>query len=364
MKAFIASQTQIKSWFIHLASDAEFAFPVSTEGDNYRFETPDINNLSELFSYKPSLLPPGKKIFPDNEILFNYHKDAAGHYHFSQGPAAKPQILAGVRPCDLKGIFLLDTAFSDGIKDTHYLQRRAQTAIIAFNCLSPCDERCFCAAVQSLDFQSGADIFVTALPESDNCLLEVLSSRGEQLINSLQCITAELPQKLKMQALATRPSPFGKQFVLPLEQLADTIYQQDADAVYEQYAQRCFSCGTCNLVCPSCYCFETKDEFSLAADLQQGQGQKTRQWDACLNPGFAEVAGGHNFRAQPAARQRHRVRRKFAYLHQRFEHIFCTGCGRCGRQCTTGIDIFDIVNDVCQATDTLSMNKEQGVNGA
>ena len=68
-----------------------------------------------------------------------------------------------------------------------------------------------------------------------------------------------------------------------------------------------------------------------------------------MNPGFAEVAGGHNFRAESSDRQRHRIRRKFDYLQQRFDDTFCTGCGRCGRQCTTGIDIFDIVNDVCRA---------------
>jgi CO dehydrogenase/acetyl-CoA synthase alpha subunit len=66
-------------------------------------------------------------------------------------------------------------------------------------------------------------------------------------------------------------------------------------------------------------------------------------------PEFTVVAGGHNFRPEPAARQRHRVKRKFEYLMERFGgESFCVGCGRCGRQCTTHIDIFEIVNDVAK----------------
>ncbi|MCW8929348.1 MAG: 4Fe-4S dicluster domain-containing protein [Gammaproteobacteria bacterium] len=355
MNAYITDLNQIESWFFKLAEKQPFFLPIKTEGINYRFEKlNDVreNNeqsFPELLSYKPTLLPPGKNIFPDGEILFSYYKDEQGHYQFTQGSNIESQIISGIRACDLKGIHLMDAVFSDGIKDIHYLQRREKTHIIAFNCMTPCDEHCFCEAAGSLDFQTGADIFITPLVEENKFLLEAQSSIGIELIKTLTASECLNPVELKEQALSSRPAPFGRQFVEPIEQVSKIIHQYDADKVYQQYAERCFSCGTCNLVCPTCYCFETKDEFELGNDLSQGRGTKSRHWDACLNPGFAEVAGGHNFRADPAARQRHRVRRKFDYLPQRFEQTFCTGCGRCGRQCTTDIDIFDIVNDVCSS---------------
>ena len=370
MNAYIAHLDQIESWFFNLAEKQAFFLPKKTEGINYRFEKihfkkNDKHQSLDLFSYKPTILPPGKNIFPDGEILFTYHKDEQGHYHFTQGSNIESQILAGVRACDLKGIYLLDAAFSDGIKDTHYLQRREKTDIIAFNCLTPCDDHCFCETAQSLDFQKGADIFITPLftgnkeqEQDQQCLVEVLSSRGDDLVKTLISEECSNPNEIKERALAGRPKPFGRQFAAPVEQLIKTIHQEDADTIYEQYAQRCFSCGTCNLVCPTCFCFETKDELELDGLLDKQKGKKTRHWDACLNPGFAEVAGGHNFRPDPADRQRHRVRRKFDYLPQKFDQTFCTGCGRCGRQCTTGIDIFDIVNDVY-----LSVKKEQESDG-
>ena len=351
MNAYIASLAHIEPWFHNLAEQKQLFFPKKTAGSNYRFESIDVSQSLDFFTYKPTILPPVKNLFPDGEVLFTYQKDDQGHYHFNQSSNVGSQILAGVRACDLKAIHLMDTVFSEGIKDTHYLQRREKTAIIAFNCLTPCDDHCFCETAQSLDFQTGADIFVTQLANENDqqCLLEVISDKGMQLIQSLESIPCSNYQQLKLQAQATRPKPFGRQFVTALEQLSKIVHQEAADSVYEQYAQRCFSCGTCNLVCPTCYCFDTRDEF----ELDGKSGKKTRHWDACLNPGFAEVAGGHNFRAEPAARQRHRIRRKFDYLPQRFEQIFCTGCGRCGRQCTTGIDIFDIVNDVCESVKSL-----------
>ncbi len=364
MNAYVASLIQIESWFYSFAEKNRFFFPKRTGAVNYQFEQIDNTHSFDFFSYKPTILPPVKKLFPDGEILFTYHKDKAGHYIFNQGSTIKPQILAGIRPCDLKAIHLMDGVFSEGIKDTHYLQRREQTSLIAFNCLMPCDEQCFCEAAHSLDFEDGADIFITPLfinkDTEQQYLVELLTTQGEQLAQTLNAESCDDPVALKQQAKSHRPKPFGRQFDTPLKQLSEIIHREDAADIYERYAQRCFSCGTCNLVCPTCYCFDTQDDFSLDGN----SGEKTRHWDACLNPGFAEVAGGHNFRAEAAARQRHRVRRKFAYLSQRFSaDSFCTGCGRCGRQCTTDIDIFDIVNDVCQSVKTADQENTQEETG-
>lgn len=343
MNAYISSLEQLESWFIYLADKKKFFYPKKTEGVNYRFEIVEHDEKLEFSSYRPTILPPVKTLFPDGEVLFSFNKDEQGHYHFSQNTEVNPQILAGVRACDLKAIHLMDKVFSEGTQDPHYLQRRMKSEIIAFNCLTPCDEHCFCEATQSLDFQIGADILIT--PIKKQWLIEVLTDAGQKLVAELEAKSSTNAQELKHQALESRPKPFGRQFVTDVEAVSDMVHQHDAEIVYEKYAERCFSCGTCNLVCPTCYCFETKDELNL-----DGQsGFKSRHWDACMNPGFAEVAGGHNFRPQSAQRQRHRIRRKFDYLTQRFNQTFCTGCGRCGRQCTTGIDIYDIVNDVCKS---------------
>jgi ferredoxin len=103
--------------------------------------------------------------------------------------------------------------------------------------------------------------------------------------------------------------------------------------VWAERAQLCHSCGSCNLVCPTCYCFDVQDDVGW--DLQNGT--RSRRWDGCLLSDFALVAGGHNFRHRREQRYRHRYYRKGKYLWDRMGQIACVGCGRCITACTTKI---------------------------
>ena len=85
-------------------------------------------------------------------------------------------------------------------------------------------------------------------------------------------------------------------------------------------------------------------------DLSLEKGERVRTWDGCMLEGFAEVAGGHNFRDQKAARVRHRIFRKGKYLVERLGRFGCVGCGRCADACTT-----DVANPVEVLED---LNKE------
>ena len=147
----------------------------------------------------------------------------------------------------------------------------------------------------------------------------------------------------KVGAVAARPEPFGRPLNAAVSDIPKIVNSKWQSPLWEKHVARCFSCGTCNLVCPTCYCFDVADD--LALDV--ASGNRTRTWDSCMLPHFASVAGGHNFRPAPAGRQRHRVKRKFEYLPKKHGHgAVCVGCGRCGRQCTTKIDIYDIVSDL------------------
>ena len=144
-------------------------------------------------------------------------------------------------------------------------------------------------------------------------------------------------------AVAARQEDFGRSWSARVSEVPGIVEKQWKSPVWENHVTRCFSCGTCNLVCPTCYCFEVMDDVNL--DVHSGN--RTRTWDGCMLPHFAEVAGGHNFRPNPAERQRHRVKRKFEYLTKKYQHgAVCVGCGRCGRQCTSHIDIFNIIDDL------------------
>lgn len=338
---FRCTLTEFETWLKAQTEHRPVWYPQREGEMNWNFQPLTGSSVFEVNRYRPSVVPPGRHIMPDQEILFEFRRTPQGGIEFVPRVQPAQQILAGVRPCDLRAIAQMDAVHTDAPADTHYLEKRQSVMIVGINCLHPCDERAFCAATGSLFAREGADLFVTC--DDNEALVEVLSETGSALIEGVTWspVTDVAQQRERLENL--RPEPFGRQLLASPAEIAEALNRAYDSPVWTRYAEQCFSCGTCNLVCPTCYCFEVCDEIAL-----DGQsGKRTRTWDGCMIPDFAVVAGEHNFRAACADRQRHRIKRKFEYLPQRFSlGSFCVGCGRCGRQCTTGIDIFDMVNDI------------------
>ena len=103
----------------------------------------------------------------------------------------------------------------------------------------------------------------------------------------------------------------------------------------------CLSCGACTSICPTCYCFEFKDEVKMA---NPKEGERVREWSSCQLPEFTKVAGGHTFREKRDERFKHRIYHQLDYFKDRMGVTLCTGCGRCIEGCPTRIDFVDIIN--------------------
>ena len=121
--------------------------------------------------------------------------------------------------------------------------------------------------------------------------------------------------------------------------------------------EKCLGCGACTLVCPTCYCFDVNDEvdFSLSA------GKRWRVWDSCQFSQFASVAGGHDFRAERSAKQRHRFNRKYQYQAKDTGAVGCVGCGRCARACLVDIKPIDVLNKLYRQKAAASHTRQQEV---
>jgi len=115
---------------------------------------------------------------------------------------------------------------------------------------------------------------------------------------------------------------------------------------WEHFGDKCYSCGSCVLVCPTCYCFDVKDEVELSLK----EGTRVRLWDGCMLEDFAVVADGHNFRKVRGARFRHRIFRKGKHLMEKYGYFGCVGCGRCADSCTADIagpvKVFNYMEDI------------------
>lgn len=292
-----------------------------------------------VFDYVRTVMPPKKAVWPTRDTLLEL--DLTDQ---QAGPVLdeRPFVLFGIHACDLKGINQLDWAMGQrhGVPDPHYLARRRAATIVGMESMP--DEYCFCTSVGSCETREGADLFLT--PIGASYFVEVLSEKGEALVKQ----APGLREATGDDAAAAKAFVAGKKQSTTLKinaemaELPDLLEPRYDTEVFASTALRCYSCGTCTNVCPTCFCFDVDDQVDL---LLQG-GTRQRTYDSCQFQDFAIVAGGHNFRGERTDRVRHRWFRKFVYLLREHGTPFCIGCGRCSTACTANISLVDVLNSV------------------
>jgi sulfhydrogenase subunit beta (sulfur reductase) len=239
--------------------------------------------------------------------------------------------LIGVHPYDMIAINQMDELFSQDNYDTHYMCRRKNTTIIACDVVTP-SENVFASSMGTAIVKKGFDILLTNV--GDGYVAEAGTEKGRQLLaKAPDADNYDIERKVLAQAENVKNLNKHKlkcdTHYLP--KLLDKAYDHP---IWEERAKTCFSCGSCNQVCPTCYCFNVCDDVSW--DLKNGKRQ--RSWDGCLLDGFTKVAPDHEFRAKRADRFRHRLYRKAKYVPAKIGgQIACVGCGRCIGACLPDI---------------------------
>ncbi|MFP4202188.1 MAG: 4Fe-4S dicluster domain-containing protein [Candidatus Acetothermia bacterium] len=311
------------------AKSNEFAFNPLESADDLRLD------------YDVTILPPKKYFMPQRETLVEYNLDEGETTPVNQ---VVPRIIMGIHPYDLVAIEQMDKVFEDTHEDPYYLEKRRQSVLVGVNMVNVSDWS-FAHTMGTATTDSGYDLMLTDI--GDRYAIEVGSSKGSNLlekaggavndiksegIKKVKEYKEELPKKF-------RNDPEFDPFELP--SLLKKFYGKDE--FWEENAEDCLSCGTCNLVCPTCYCFDVQD----VNDISLSEGERLRTWDGCMLEAFAEVAGDENFREEKAARYRHRYMRKGRYMYNRYGDIACVGCGRCSEQCLPDIaDPVDVFNQM------------------
>ncbi|GAX59837.1 hydrogenase [Candidatus Scalindua japonica] len=301
----------------------------------------EIDEFSDpLKEYKPTILPPKKYLFPQQETLLRF--DTQPHPDVKPVIESKKQVLFGVRPCDIHGISLLDKIFTTDHEDKNYTQKRADTIIIGIDCLEPCYEHAYCAIVGCLDVDDGYDIMMTDI--GDSLYTSVKTEMGEEIVTNFAeyTVAGEEERQRFRELRSEREGKFEKMINTDISNLPLLFQNADNDPVWDELNDKCLGCGRCNIVCPTCYCFDVYD----CMELSMTSGERCREWDACTLKDFAVVSSGENFRSTRGHRLRHRFNRKFNYLMTKHNTSFCVGCGRCSKTCPVNIDLVETVNAV------------------
>jgi ferredoxin len=193
----------------------------------------------------------------------------------------------------------------------------------------------------TLTVSNGYDLHLTDM--GDTYAVDVGTDKGAKLLKYAEASKAEDADMQQLnKVLGAKWSRFPYKLDFDVGELAPLMVQSYDSPVWDDLAEICLACGSCTLVCPTCFCFNVYDEV----ELNLNDGERRRRWDSCQLDEFARVAGDENFREHQAARLRHRFMRKGRYLMEKYGELGCTGCGRCARSCLVDISPVNVFNDV------------------
>jgi ferredoxin len=227
----------------------------------------------------------------------------------------------------------IDTLFQSGKYDNHYMTRRANATIVALDVVNA-SKNVFASEMKTATVKNGFDVLLTDI--GDAYVAEAATDKGQELLAKAKTSDATDADVKKRQEMQDKNKKELKKHELkcPSSYLPKLLEKAYDNAVWEEKAATCFACGSCNQVCPTCYCFNVQDDVNW--DMKTGS--RIRAWDGCTLDGFAKVAGDHDFRKNQADRFRHRLYRKAKYVPEKIGgEIACVGCGRCIDACLPNI---------------------------
>ncbi len=281
----------------------------------------------DFFRHGPD--SPKKFLYPSELVLFKVSPDWS-----ITSPDVKIDRTAffGLKPCDLAAIKVLDRVLLN--VDEFYTLYRENMAIIVENCTRP-GNTCFCASMGTGPrARDSFDLAYTRL--GDKLVMEAGSELGIRLLNALEVEPIDdvtYGDFVRVLNEAAEKARAG----FEADNLPELLELKIASPVFREVAEKCLGCANCNMVCPTCFCFDVIDVPRV-----DGSAERVRVWDGCLNYTYAQVAGGH-FRPDLWARYRHFVLHKFTYWMKQFGTYGCVGCGRCVTWCPVGIDLREAV---------------------
>jgi len=329
MKSYFITETAFGPFVESMLAAGRVVGPVARRS---KFVFQELATSADLrLDYDVTILPPRKVFFPQRQKLIEFSPEGV-----KSCIDPVPTVLFGVHFYDIKAIDMLDELFRSGHEDRNYLANREATTIVGGS-VQTVSSRAFWASMGAGVEPKGHDAFVTRVP--GGWVFETRTAKGEKLLAHGEFASAA-PERVA-EAARVNSDVLGKcpeRMPGNGESIAQSVRSAfKNEDLWKEISASCFSCGTCNTVCPTCYCFDVQDTWNI----DQVSGARTRQWDGCLLEDFAMVSLGagkkENFREGRCARFRHRAMRKLTYLNSRLGTPACVGCGRCSAGCVPDI---------------------------
>lgn len=321
------SPAAVRGWVEACLRDRR-VYGVQSRGDRFAFDALQRADALRL-DYDVTILPPKKYVQPPREDLLRFRRDGIYESLLEE----ERFIVFGVHPYDFVALRQLERLFAMEPADERCVRRFRLATWVVVDVERP-SPNVFAGCVGAATVREGFDLLMTRV--DGGYVVEAGTEEGRALLGLAPHAAPASEEDLRMREEVWRRNERTlrqHELKVPPSALPGLLARSYDHPVWEEKAARCYSCGSCNLVCPTCYCFDVQDDV----DWNLSTGRRWRVWDGCLTADFAAVAGGHNFRARRADRYRHRYYRKGKYVPERIGEMACVGCGRCIGACTAKI---------------------------
>ena len=272
-------------------------------------------------------------------------REELSHFNFSDNDweqtveyRVNPKVIVGVRPCDINALNILDKILIGGtFPSPYYLARRKNTFLVGMD-HEPLED-CFCESLGHDTVHRGFNLFCTDI--GDRYYLTIRSSKAFRFLKNVSVSdpTKEDDVRFRARRKFIRDSFQSKVEVAGLPSVLDIEFES---VVWKKWGDKCLNCGSCAIVCPTCYCYGIEETI----DVGLKESCKERIQYSCNLVDFAEVAGGHNFRPLREDRLKYRFYHHYRGFAQNAEEPICVGCNRCGRACLPGINPKEVINEL------------------
>ena len=336
----LITKKELNLFVNNLINDKSYEF-IGVKAKGKRFAFSQLENAEELrLDYDVTILPPKKYFLPQYENLMEYNLEKPFYVNDKQD--AKKRIIFGVHPYDIIALQQTDKLYLDEQKDDFYKKRRNNTIIVGLG-IENVSEYSFAGSMGTDVTDSGFDLLLTNIGNS--YAITIGSKMGKDLLNKYGKVKdANDDDILKIDKIRKNlKSKFKKQVKIDKNEWPSFLVENYNHAIWEEQSDKCMECSSCTMVCPTCFCYNVKEEVSL--NLKDGK--RIRTWDGCLLQDFTKIGSGEIFRKDKKDRYRHRIFRKGNYLPQRYGFVACVGCGRCGFACLPNIaDPCNVINEL------------------
>ena len=300
-----------------------------------------MDGPEEIVYDEKSDFPAKEVVSPIQQTLFYFTEE-----EYRESRAKTKPILIFARPCDINAQHIQDKIYAEngGFADSYYVRRRELIHYVLMEC-PEADDTCFCVSMGT----NRTDDYALAVrfPKDGGLLVKV---RDEAFLPYCSGASETEFEPVFIEENITK---------VEIPEIPDkkVLNRLKADPLWKRFDKRCISSGACTIACSTCTCFTTRD---LHYGDNPEAGERRRVAASCQVDGFAQVAGGADYRTTPGDRMRYKMLHKFHDYKARFgDRHMCVGCGRCIHRCPEFISVTHTLDLMCEAVRAICAETEE-----